>query len=68
MSGGWHEQRARSRVRRRAERLGYRVLKSRERKYVPHSNSHGLYMLVRDNSRFDVTLEEIASYLDQVPS
>jgi len=54
-------------VRRRAARLGYRVVRSRDH---PHPNNQGLYMLVENESdmcilgpRFDATLEDIDSYL-----
>jgi hypothetical protein len=62
-----------SRVRRKAARIGYRVTKSRQRTHIPNSDNHGLYMLDRDNtvvlgSRYDASLEEIASYLDEVGS
>jgi hypothetical protein len=62
-----------SRVRRKAQRLGYRVTKSRQRNHVPHSRNHGLFMLDRDNTvvlggQYDAGLEEIESYLDEVAS
>jgi len=54
-------------VRKRAARLGYRVVKSRDH---PHPDNQGLYMLVENESdmcvlgrRFDVTLEGIDAYL-----
>jgi len=54
-------------VRKRAARLSYRVVKSRDH---PHPDNQGLYMLVRNESgmcvlggRFDATLEDINEYL-----
>jgi hypothetical protein len=62
-----------SRVRRKARRLGYWITKSRERKYVPHSNNAGEFMLLGDYSstvvlgdRYDATLDQIESFLDGV--
>jgi len=59
-----------SRVRRKARRLGYTVTKSRERKYVPHANNFGGYMLIDNNGRlvvggyrYDATLDDIEAYL-----
>jgi len=57
-----------SRIRSLAKRRGYSVHKSREWKYVPHSNNYGNYMLVENNcvvigDRYDVTLEEIEDFL-----
>jgi hypothetical protein len=63
-----HEQR----VRRKARRLDHVLFKSRERKYVPHSNNYGAYMLVNWNNcvvlgeLFDATLDDIESYLSRV--
>jgi hypothetical protein len=58
------------RIRRRAKRCGYRVIKSRERVFVPHSGNFGKYMLVNDRnevvlgSSYDADLEEINEFLN----
>jgi hypothetical protein len=52
--------------------MGYVVWKSREWKYVPHSNNFGEYVLVNDRNcvmlgdRFDATLEDIERFLNDV--
>jgi hypothetical protein len=58
-----------ARIRRRARRHGYVVRKSRERKYVPHSNNFGDYMLIQADrnvvvlgERFNATLEDIEAF------
>jgi hypothetical protein len=58
------------RVRRKAARAGYRVVKSRQWKYVPHSNNLGEYMLLDAarnlivlGQRFDATLDDIEAFL-----
>jgi hypothetical protein len=57
------------RVRRLARKNGYYICKSRERKYVPHANNHGEYMLVNDRNgvvlgeRYNASLDQIESYL-----
>jgi hypothetical protein len=59
-----------SAIRRKAARAGYRLHKSRERKYVPHAWNHGEFMLIEIQGNFpvlgstyDATLEDIAEYL-----
>jgi hypothetical protein len=60
-----------SRVRRKAHRLGYRVTKSREWKYVPHLNNRGEYMLLSDRNspilgwNYDASLHEIENFLNE---
>jgi hypothetical protein len=58
-----------SAVRRKADRAGYRVHKSRERKYVPHSWNHGEFMLIEIHRNipvlgwnYNATLEDIAAF------
>jgi hypothetical protein len=60
-----------SSVRRHAQRRGYLVRKSRQRKFVPNLNNRGEYMLIeaRRNlvvlgEQFNATLEDIAAYLN----
>jgi hypothetical protein len=60
------------RVRRKAARLGYRVCKSREWKHVPHLDNYGKYMLLDYTGnltvlghKFDATLDEIESFLEE---
>jgi len=50
-SGEQNQKTLENRIRRKAARLGYRVTKSRERKYVPHSNNFGEFMLLDDRAR-----------------
>ncbi len=56
-----------SRLRRKAQRLGYVIYKSRERTY--HSNNEGEYQLcdnrntVRLGSNYDASLDDIDSFL-----
>lgn len=64
-----------SSVRHKAIRRGYKVHKSRERKYVPHLDNHGEYMLVDAyrnlivlGVRYDASLEDIEKYLEGVAS
>ena len=64
-----------STIRRLAQRHGYHVLKSRERKHVPNLDNFGEYMLVdsRRNfvvlgARFDATLEDIDNFLKDTRS
>jgi hypothetical protein len=58
-----------SRVHRKAARLGYRVMKSRQR---PHYENQGEFMLFDDHAlpllgwRYDASLPEIEQYLDEV--
>jgi hypothetical protein len=58
------------RIRRRAKRCGYRVIKSRERAFVPHSGNFGKYMVVNDRnevvlgSSYDADLDEINEFLN----
>jgi hypothetical protein len=59
-----------SAIRRKAKRHGYFVTKSRERKYVPHSNNYGEYMLIETQYNvpilgwnYDASLEDIADFL-----
>jgi hypothetical protein len=60
-----------NRVRRKGRSLGYQVRKSREWKHVPNLNNMGEYMLVDNRgfcmlgSRYDASLDEIESYLDE---
>ena len=57
-----------SRVRRKASRIGYRVYKSRQRE---HYNNQGEFQLADDHNtvmlgdRFDASLEEIETYIDE---
>jgi hypothetical protein len=60
-----------SRVRRLARHHGYAVRESRERKYVPHSQNSGDFMLInpRRNTvvlgeRFNATLDDIEAFFD----
>ena len=56
------------RIRRKAERLGFGVYKSRQRE---HDNQRGLYMLANDRNhivlgdRYDATLVEMEEYLEE---
>lgn len=59
-----------SRVRRLAQRHGYRVHRSRESKHVPHADNHGEFMLIDNDTncvalgqRFDASLDEIEGWL-----
>jgi hypothetical protein len=61
-----------TRVRRKAGRIGYRVIKSRQWKHVPNLYNYGEYMLL-DNRGFplvghayNASLEEIEDWLDPV--
>ena len=65
---------ANSRIPRKARRLGFQVMKSREWKHVPYANNHGEFMLI-DNRRhqhtpiigwnYDATLEQIETFLEE---
>ena len=57
-------------IRRLARRYGYAVRKSRGRKYVPHADNFGEFMLVEANrnlvvlgERFDASLDDIEFFL-----
>jgi hypothetical protein len=59
-------------VRRRAKRLGYYVIKSKQRTGVPNAENHGYYRLINANDnwvvlgeRFDARLEDIDEFLSQ---
>jgi hypothetical protein len=59
------------RVRRLARRYGYAVGKSREWKYVPHSQNSGDFMLINPRHNtvvlgeyFDATLDGIEAFFD----
>jgi hypothetical protein len=57
-----------NRVRRKAGRAGYRVLKSRQR---PHFENQGEYMLIDQHALpvfggyYDATLKDIEAFLDE---
>ena len=62
-----------SAVRSRARRMGYLLRKSRQRTNVPNADNHGEYMLVEANrnfvvlgGRFDATLQDISTFLDEL--
>jgi hypothetical protein len=72
MSGELNEKVLENRVRRKAARLGCRVIKSRQWKHVPNLYNNGEYMLL-DNRGFplgghayNASLEEIEDWLDPV--
>jgi hypothetical protein len=58
-----------NRIRRLARKHGYVLRKSRGRKYVPHSNDFGEYLLIEPyhnrvvlGERFNATLDDIQAF------